>query len=202
MAAVSPRPLGPLPLLPDFPELNLRTYVEYEGKPGVWFFSLDAASRAIVLGGRRLYGLPYFHARIRHAWDAGSLRFESVRRGSGIRFEARCQAVGDEFFASRGTFEHWATERYCLYSTLPGGELVRVEVHHAPWPLRPARASVAADALLAAAGFAPPGDDWICHCSRGVDVISFDAEPLTPAASFASADTPHVPAHPPPPAPA
>jgi uncharacterized protein len=202
MAGVGPRVLGPLPLLPAFPELNLRTYVEYEGKPGVWFFSLDAASRAIVLGGRRLYGLPYFHARIRQAWSKNSMYFQSLRRCSGTRFEARCRPDGDEFFATRGGFEHWATERYCLYSALPSGALVRIDVHHAPWPLRKAQAEVAADELLAAAGLAPLDHDWICHCSRGVDVVSFGPELLTPGASAAFLDTPHPRAHPSPAAPA
>jgi uncharacterized protein YqjF (DUF2071 family) len=31
------RPLPDLPYFSAFPELNLRLYVECEGKPGVWF---------------------------------------------------------------------------------------------------------------------------------------------------------------------
>ena len=41
-----------VPLSLRFPELNLRTYVTRDGKPGVYFFSLDAASQAAVTGAR------------------------------------------------------------------------------------------------------------------------------------------------------
>jgi uncharacterized protein len=34
-----------------FPEINVRTYVRGGGRSGVWFFSLDAASRLAVWGG-------------------------------------------------------------------------------------------------------------------------------------------------------
>ena len=37
-----------LPWLSVFPELNVRTYVTYKGKPGVWFFSLDAGNPLAV----------------------------------------------------------------------------------------------------------------------------------------------------------
>src|SRR5689334_19227991 len=54
------RGLPPLPGASTFLELNVRTYVTLEGKdPGVWFFSLDAASALAVAGARASIGLPY-----------------------------------------------------------------------------------------------------------------------------------------------
>src|SRR5262245_20685303 len=52
MTAVRPRICPSLPGLSAFLELNVRTYVTAEGKPGVWFFSLDAASRLAVRAAR------------------------------------------------------------------------------------------------------------------------------------------------------
>jgi len=52
----------PLPWLSRFPELNVRTYVDYGSHPGIYFFSLDAARLAAVAAARRAYRLPYFHA--------------------------------------------------------------------------------------------------------------------------------------------
>lgn len=46
MSRTRARLTPPIPGLSYFPELNVRTYVTIEGKPGVWFFSLDAASKA------------------------------------------------------------------------------------------------------------------------------------------------------------
>src|SRR4051812_28557126 len=42
LSDLRPRGLFPFPLASQFPELNLRTYVTIGGKPGVYFFSLDA----------------------------------------------------------------------------------------------------------------------------------------------------------------
>src|SRR5437660_7938168 len=48
-----------VPRLSVFPETNLRTYVRGPaGRPGVWFFSLDAASTWITIGARLLLGAP------------------------------------------------------------------------------------------------------------------------------------------------
>ena len=44
MAGVRQRLAPPLPGTHVFPELNVRTYVTVRGRPGVWFFSLDATS--------------------------------------------------------------------------------------------------------------------------------------------------------------
>jgi uncharacterized protein YqjF (DUF2071 family) len=48
MSAVRLRGTPALPWLSAFPELNVRTYVTAGGKPGVWFFSLDAANPVAV----------------------------------------------------------------------------------------------------------------------------------------------------------
>jgi uncharacterized protein YqjF (DUF2071 family) len=58
MEDVAPRGLPSPPGLGAFPEVNLRTYVRHRGRAGVWFLSLDAASRITVEGARRFYHLP------------------------------------------------------------------------------------------------------------------------------------------------
>src|SRR5947208_11619686 len=58
------------PFLPAMPglssahELNVRTYVYYDGVPGVWFFSLDCNHAAAVIAARAFYHLPYYNAKI------------------------------------------------------------------------------------------------------------------------------------------
>src|SRR5258707_172519 len=63
MENVRPRLTPPLPRLHHFPELNLRTYVVADGKPGVWFFSLDAGQKLAVRVARKFFHLPYFDAQ-------------------------------------------------------------------------------------------------------------------------------------------
>jgi len=52
------RGMLPLPGLSGFDELNCRTCVTRDGRPGIWFISLDASSRWVVEAARRLYRLP------------------------------------------------------------------------------------------------------------------------------------------------
>ena len=93
-----------------------------------------------------------------------AIAYRSTRTHPGepaARFEADYAPAGGVFHAEPGTLEHFLTERYCLYAS-PGsvgavGEradrLYRAEVHHAPWPLQPAEATIDAGPLLEAAGF-------------------------------------------------
>lgn len=176
MHGVMRRPFPPVPGLLSFPELNLRTYVEVGGNAGVWFFSLDADSAIAVAGGRWIYRLPYFRARMSHGWSDGWIEFASERIGSPVRFAARYRGIGESSLAAAGSFEHWIAERYCLYSVGRSGELRRVEVHHPPWPLQRAEVLIEENGVLSAAGIAVLGSEPVCHFSRGVDVVSFAAK--------------------------
>src|SRR5215212_8261113 len=71
----------PLPVVSSFPELNVRTYVTAEDKPGIWFFSLDTSSRLAVEAARRLFRLPYYHARLRLERSGGRIECDNARRG-------------------------------------------------------------------------------------------------------------------------
>lgn len=138
------RGLPPVPGLSTSPELNARTYVTVDGKPGVWFFTLDAASRLLVEGAKRLYRLPYEHARMRCERRADWVEYESERPG-GV-FSARYRGHGQLFHAEPGTLEYFLCERYCLY-TADGGRLYRAEIHHLPWDLQRGDAEIARNTL-------------------------------------------------------
>lgn len=133
----------PLPVLSSFPEINVRTYVTAEGKSGIWFFSLDTSSRGAVEGARRFYRLPYFHARMDVARRGGRIDYTSTRRDAPrpFVFTASYGPVGARFVPVPGSLEHFLTERYCLYSADAAG-LHRAEIHHPPWRLRPAEATI------------------------------------------------------------
>lgn len=69
-----PPGLPSVPVVSRFPELNVRTYATYEGKPGVYFFSLDAGSLSAVWGARMFYRLPYWHAAMKVKVRAAAAR--------------------------------------------------------------------------------------------------------------------------------
>ncbi len=161
-----------LPPLRPVAEVNVRTYVERDGRPGVWFLSLDAASWAVVIGGRAFYGLPYFRARMAHTLEGGGVRFESRRLGDGACFSATYRPVGPEFRPGHGSFEHWMAERYCLYSRVRGATIC-VDVHHPPWPVQMAEVRVHRSDLLEAGNLATGDQRPRCHFSPGVEVVTY-----------------------------
>ncbi len=83
MSDVRLRGTPALPWLSFFPELNVRTYVVRDGKPGVWFFSLDAGNIAAVAIARRWFHLPYFHASMHIAERDAWMHYQSARRDPG-----------------------------------------------------------------------------------------------------------------------
>lgn len=144
MSGVRPRGTPSMPGLSAFPELNLRTYVRGGGHSGVWFFSLDAASRVAVRVARATFHLPYFDAEM--ACDVGadgSVEYRSRRVHRGVvPAELRCRyrPTGGVFRSQSGTLEHWLTERYCLFAADRRGRVYRGDIAHEPWPLQPAEA--------------------------------------------------------------
>ena len=72
MTNVAPRGVPSMPWISEFPELNVRTYVRVGDKPGVYFFSLDAASAVAVRTARTLLNLPYYAADMKVVDRAGT----------------------------------------------------------------------------------------------------------------------------------
>jgi uncharacterized protein len=179
VSGVRARGTLPLPLVSSFRELNVRTYVTHEGKPGIWFFSLDASSSVAVAAARRLYRLPYFNARITIERRSGRLLYECVR-DEGKAFSGSYRGLGSPTPPEVGTLEHFLTERYCLY-TQYGGTLYRADIHHRPWPLERADAAIDLNTMP------PEGLDVsgspLVHYSRRQDVVIWPLSEVTSAAS-------------------
>jgi len=180
MEHVMRRPFPDLPGFSNFLELNVRLYVEYRGKPGVFFLSLDATNRLAVWGGRYFYSVPYRNADIILTHRKNSCEFVSRRKEPGDRaeFAVRYETKAVIFQASPGTLEHFLTERYCLFAVNRRG-LSCTEVHHLPWPLQIAQGEISKNTLLENFGVSlshhsPP----LLHYSRGVEVVSWPPTPL------------------------
>jgi uncharacterized protein YqjF (DUF2071 family) len=166
-----------LPLAAAFHEVNLRTYVHRGARdPGVWFFSLDAASRLAVAGARAAYRLPYFHARMSmEVAPEATVTYRARRRGARVAAElaAEYTPTGPAAPAAPGTREFFLAERYLLYAW-NGRRLSSARVHHLPYPLRPAAVSDLRQTLSAAAGLPPlAGPPPLAHYAHEVDVQIF-----------------------------
>ena len=164
-----------------FCELNVRTYVACDGKPGVWFFSLDAERRLAVEGARATFNLPYFNAATDCTVDGESVHYGSERTDRRIgpgRFDASWYPTSPPRAATPGTLEHFLTERYCLYSADRRGRLYRAEVQHAPWALRDAHLELRDNTVCDAHRLLlrEPASGPLLHCVENLDVIGWTAQ--------------------------
>jgi uncharacterized protein len=175
MSDVRPRWVPPLPGLSRFPEMNVRTYVTIDNKPGVYFFSLDATNLPAVWAARTFYYLPYFHAKMHVRVSGHEVTYTSRRNTGAAELQMQYRPVRPVRQTQRSSLEHWLTERYCLY-TVHKGTTYRCEIHHRPWPLQNAEATIYTNTMASAAGIALPDVQPLLHFSRRQEVLIW---PLT-----------------------
>ena len=178
MEDVRPRFLPGLPWLSSFPEMNLRTYVSHNGKPGIWFFSLDAHNPIAVRLARATFGLPYFDARMSCRTAGDEVRYRSVRThrdAPPARFAASYRPTGETFDSQPGSLENFLTERYCLYSAGVGGQgrVRRGDIHHRLWPLQRAEVEVEEQEMTAQIGVELPETEPVLHYASRLDVAAW-----------------------------
>jgi uncharacterized protein YqjF (DUF2071 family) len=182
MANVGPRGVPALPGVSAFAELNVRTYVRAGGKPGVFFYSLDAASLAAVLTARALLNLPYFPAAMQVAVSDGWVSYRSRRtHGGAAELVASYRPVGEAFAPQPGSLEYFLTERYCLYGVGRTGRTYILEIHHPPWPIQPAEARFERNTMAQAAGFTLPDTAPLLHFAKRQDTVAWVPGTMTPS---------------------
>jgi len=166
-----------LPWMSRFPETNVRTYVVGpDGRPGIYFFSLDAASAPTVMGAGPWYGLSYVYADASLERHGSRVRFTSERRhprAPAAAFAAEYRPVGPVARAGDG-LDAWLTERYCAY-TAAGPSLRRAEIHHPPWPLQAAELQLDLTTMTPD-GIDLPADAPLVHFSARQDVVIWPLE--------------------------
>ncbi|HET9830827.1 MAG TPA: DUF2071 domain-containing protein [Vicinamibacterales bacterium] len=175
MTNVAPRGVPALPWVSEFPELNVRTYVRVADEPGIFFFSLDAGSALAVHAARTMLNLPYFTASMSATKEDGVVHYESRRdafRGE-AEFHATYAPTGSSSIATPGSLEYFLTERYCLYNLNHHDEPYRLDIHHLPWPLRPATAEFSVNSMAAAHGIGLPDEPPRLHFVDRQDMVAW-----------------------------
>ncbi len=171
-----------IPWIGTFPETNVRTYVRGpDGRPGVWFSSLDITRLGAVLVSWLTYKIPYVWSQM-SLTRAGDFRtYTSRRRWPGPRGASSelVLQIGDRIPQDELTgFDHFLTARWGLWADTTRGPRYAA-VDHAPWPLHEATVHHLAEDLVAAAGFPPPSGLPHVRFSPGVDVAIGMPQPPT-----------------------
>lgn len=162
--------LPPIPGFSEFNEINVRTYVHHDGKPGIWFFSLDASKVLPAIGARVFFGFPYFSAEIDFARTAHEFRFDMHRNlASKAHFHANWRQGMRLRAPDTDSLAFFLVERYALFAGVAGG-LNMTRVYHHPWILDEVTEVSFESTLLSALGLPEPKSEPLAH---------FSSSPLT-----------------------
>ena len=128
MEQIHPRVLPSVHSLSNFKELNLRTYVKSNGKPGVYFLSIEASNLLSCILAKTISKLPYKFAKIKREFNWFISKNKTNKNFFSIYYSI------DNELIKKNKLEHWLTERYALFNDYKKN-IYRFEVHHKSWKL-------------------------------------------------------------------
>lgn len=182
MQKIRPRFLPTVPGISDFLEMNVRTYVHDEqGRPGVWFYSLDANQSLAVSVAKRFFHLPYHRADMKAENREDGIHYSCTRRSIPEQTTRFIYSAGEPVAPPiPGSLEYFLVERYYLFAHHEQEMKNSIgQVNHVPYPLVKAQVEQWSGEAIQQAGF-DIGDREPDHSamSHGVDVSVYAIEPV------------------------
>lgn len=132
MEKIRPRMLPSVSTISDFHEVNVRTYLIRDNKPGVYFLTIEAEKLVSTFVAKYLSGLPYEKTLINRQQQDITQKYFSKNERKGFTLDASF-TVGQKVMV-KSEIDRWLTERYCLYLN-KNNQVYRYEIHHKPWEL-------------------------------------------------------------------
>lgn len=129
MEKIRPKYLPSVRYVSDFDEINVRTYIDNEGKKGVYFLNIEASKTKSAFIAKTISGLPYERAKINRTEK--SYYSNNFKKG----FKLNSEFEFKEIVTNKTKLDKWLTERYCLY-LYQENELYRYDIHHKEWEIK------------------------------------------------------------------
>src|SRR4029450_8706151 len=115
----------------------------------------------------------YYAAAMRVDRPDSAVHYQSARRSGGAEFHAIYEPAGTPFTASAAPIEYFLTERSCLYHYDRRGRPYCLEIHHRPWSLQVARATITTNTMAAASHLSLNSGPALLHYARRQDVVAW-----------------------------
>ncbi|WP_285396000.1 DUF2071 domain-containing protein [Lysinibacillus sp. fls2-241-R2A-57] len=155
--------LPPFPGMDSYLQLNVRTYVTYNGMKGIYFFNLDVTNRFIVQIATK-GSLSYRHSKISLKQRGNNFSFTSLYHGAlDERLQISYQPISSAIISS--TLEKWLVERYHSWSTWKNS-LLRIDISHTPWQLQRVSINITSNTLAPFVKETIQGIHPIAHYSK------------------------------------
>jgi uncharacterized protein len=169
---IRPKYLPSFPPVSDFDEINIRTYVKYNNKPGIYFLQLDASKWLSEFFAKVFSELPYRYSSISSDDD----RYRSLHEESGDMLDVNFTVIAHKKDIDKR--DRWLTERYVFFQDSKG-YINELEIHHPEWPLGEV---ILNECVVKYDRFSSliSGQPDLVHFSPGVQVLTWGKNRLTP----------------------
>ena len=169
---VRPRLLPFLPGVSSLLEMNLRTYVRCNSRPGICFLSADADNRWAIFLARCLTPMPYVRANLRYDHLPGQFQFKGeLPSANGFQLSLTCRPISREQEARKGSHDAWLLERYRLFIQDRRERLLCAEVQHPRWRICDLATSVRRNTIGESFGLELSRAPDRAHYSPGVHAV-------------------------------
>lgn len=166
MEKIRPKNLPHFSPISNFDEINIRTYVKYKGKTGVYFLSIEGGTKVSCQVAKRVSELPYRYSKMIRQEN----HYSSVNSEYNDSFDLVYQ-IGRKS-SNRTDLDKWLTERYALFQDTVSS-INEFDIQHVEWPtfeidLKEIKVNYPRfDKLLS-------NSPSLSHYSTGVQVIAWD----------------------------
>ena len=168
MEKIRPHCLPALAPISNFHEINVRTYVKYKGKQGVYFLSIEGGNPLSCKLAKAISGLPYRYSKMMRE----SNWYHSDNRDMKDQFIVNYDC--GERIKKKTNLDKWLTERYALFVDV-GHNDYKYEIHHVEWPIQKLflnQIEVNYNRFKSLINNTPD----LMHYSKGVEVIAWGRE--------------------------
>ncbi|MFE6166427.1 YqjF family protein [Viridibacillus arvi] len=161
-----PRLIPAMPGISSFLELNVRTYVTYKEKSGVYFLSIDANNQLITKLVNYKNFMPFRHANITLKKYENAITFYSRSKQIETNYEtliASYEPISGPI--ERSQLECWLSERYHCWTKIDD-HLLRVDNAHTPWTLQKAAYTIHENSIASYLNYDDKENYPIAHYSK------------------------------------
>lgn len=129
MEKIRPKHLPYFPPISNFDEINIRTYVKYKNKTGVYFLSIEGGKLLSCKVSKLISELPYRFSKTKRISNQYSSSNLELKDELDIKF-----SIGKKLEA-KSKLDHWLTERYALFQDTKTS-INTFEIHHLEWEIK------------------------------------------------------------------
>ncbi len=166
MEKIRPRYFPAFPPISNFHEINIRTYVKFKEKTGVYFLSIEGSKIHSCKIAKSLSELPYQYSKMKR--NEGN--FFSENKILNNQFDLKYKVGKKQDYKSE--LDLFLTERYALFQD-SNNRLNEFEIHHIPWPFYEVEIKKLSSNYSEFPDFFQNQPD-LAHYSPGVQVIAWD----------------------------